>query len=155
MKRVLFLLLTLALLLPLATQAQTWSPEQQEVWKVVADSWVAETERDATWYEQFVHPSFHGWTMDTPHPRDYETAKGWNRFSWETSENLMYSLHPLAMVVEGNTAIVYYYYSTASEDEKGERETTHHRQVETLIQESGTWKFLGWLGGDEVSGVGG
>jgi hypothetical protein len=82
MKRVLFFLLTLALLLPLATQAQTWSPEQKEVWKVVADSWVAETERDANWYEQFVHPSFQGWSMDTPHPVEISGVAGRRRGEW-------------------------------------------------------------------------
>lgn len=152
MKTLSGLAVALSVFLPAAVGAQTWSPEQAEVWKVVEDSWVAETAGNPDWYDEFVHPAFQGWSMSNPFPRSFQEGKRWNRFSRETSRNLIYSLHPMAIVVQGNTAMAFYYISGADEDLKGERKTTHSRQVETLIRVNGEWKFLGWLGGDEAGG---
>jgi hypothetical protein len=52
-----FLLVTLAtaaLLQPWQASAQTWSPQQQEVWTVVQAQWQAGMAKDAGWMERFL-----------------------------------------------------------------------------------------------------
>jgi hypothetical protein len=71
-----FLLVTLAtaaLLQPWQASAQTWSPQQQEVWTVV-QAWQAGMAKDAGWMERFHHRDFRGWGADEPAPRDKESS---------------------------------------------------------------------------------
>lgn len=155
MRRIWGVVSALVFLLPVTAQAQTWSPEQEEVWKVVEASWVAsDTDRDPGWYDEFVHPEFRGWSMARPNPLDRETSRRWNRYGMDTSKTVIFSLHPMSIVVQGNTAIAFYYVSSASEDLKGEHETTHSREVDTFVRENGKWMILGWMTGDESSGGG-
>ena len=82
-------------------------------------------------------------------PRNFEEAKAWNRYGMENGRTLHYSLHPVAIVVEGNTAVAYYFVSHAGEDREGKRETTHSREVDTFVREDGRWMILAWMGSEE------
>lgn len=149
MRRVLGVVVAFVFLAPLTARAQEWSAEQQEVWKFVEESWVADTSEDVTWVERMVHPDFMGWGTSYPMPRDRETYSRWNRYSDEAANTLIYSVYPVAIVVEGNTAVALYYGSIVEEDVKGDRETSHFREVDVLVRENGEWKFLSWMGADE------
>jgi hypothetical protein len=107
MRRILSVVFVGVFLLPLTVQGQTWNAEQQEVWKMIEDSWVADTQDDPTWYDRFVHPNFQGWSMTWPVPMGFELNRRWNRYNQEASETLLYSLHPVAIVVQGNTAVAF------------------------------------------------
>ncbi len=151
MRRLVFVVLALAFFLPLTAQAQQWTEAQQGVWQVIEESWVADQADDPSWFDRFVHPNFKGWSATLPVPRDFETSKRWNQYERGNSESLIYSLHPVAIVVQGNTAVAYYFISGASENLKGERKTSHSRTIDTLIRENGEWKYLAWFGSDEAS----
>ena len=148
MIRVLSVVVGSVLLVPVTVQAQGWSQEQQEVWEFIIQSWEADTREDITWVDRMVHPEFRGWDASLPMPRDRDTQRRWSRYGDESSNTLIYSVFPLSIVVQGSTAVALYYGSIVNEDLKGDRETTHFKEVDVLIREDGAWKFLSWMGAD-------
>ena len=148
MIRVLSVVVGSVLLLPVTVQAQRWSQEQQEVWEFIIQSWEADTGEDITWVDRMVHQEFRGWDASLPMPRDRDTQRRWSRYGDESSNTLIYSVFPLSIVVQGNTAVALYYGSIVNEDLEGDRETTHFKEVDVLIREDGEWKFLSWMGAD-------
>jgi hypothetical protein len=82
-------------------------------------------------------------------PRDLETARRWNRYNDSTYDVLEFSIDPVAIIIEGNTAVAFCFGSIATEDLKGERETANFREADVLVRVDGQWKFLAWMGADE------
>ncbi|MBA4159230.1 MAG: hypothetical protein H0X65_17400, partial [Gemmatimonadetes bacterium] len=56
------------LLQPWQASAQSWSPQQQEVWGAVQAQWQASMAKDTGWMERFLHRDFRGWTAGEPAP---------------------------------------------------------------------------------------
>jgi ketosteroid isomerase-like protein len=144
---ILIALATAALLQPWQASAQTWSPQQQEVWTVVQAQWQASMAKDAGWMERFLHPDFRGWGADEPAPRNKESASRWARYDMEGGAIVVQDLAPMAIVVHGNTAVVHYHYSQARTDREGKHRTAHGRYTDTLVKENNQWRFLAWSGG--------
>lgn len=132
-----------------SVEAQTWSAEQLEVWAFVQADWDASMQKDPGRAERNLHSSFQGWGNDIPAPRDREWTARWNRYADENTTTLIQQLTPLAIVVDGNTAVAHYLYSTATEDRKGDRETTHGRYTDVMVRDGTGWRFLAWAGGDD------
>ena len=139
---------TCVMLFTSSLKAQTWSPEQREVWAVVEDSWQAIAAKDHTWVDRLVHPKGRVWSNNYPMPRDHSSQGKWERYGAENSRTLVLELSPVAIVVQGNTAVAHYYYSQAMEDRKGDRKTEHGRYTDVLVRDGGQWKFLAWSGGE-------
>jgi hypothetical protein len=145
--------LAVALLLqPWQASAQTWSPQQQEVWGVVQAQWQASMAKDTGWMERFLHRDFRGWTAGEPAPRDKESAGRWARYDMESGSTVVQDLVPTAIVVHGNTAVVHYHYSQARTDREGKHRTVHGRYTDTLVKEGNQWRFLAWNGGAPDAG---
>jgi hypothetical protein len=145
--------LAFALLLhPGQASAQTWSPQQQEVWAVVQAQWQATMAKDTGWMERFLHRDFRGWTADAPAPRDKESAGRWALYDMETGYTVVQELAPMAIVVHGNTAVVHYHFSQARADREGRHRTVHGRYTDTLVKENNEWRFLAWSGGTPNAG---
>jgi ketosteroid isomerase-like protein len=140
------------LLLPWQASAQTWSPQQEEVWSVVQSQWQASMAKDMEWMERFLHPDFRGWSLSDPAPRDKESASRWARYEMEGGTTLVQDLVPMAIVVHGNVAVVHYYYSQAQTDREGEHKTVHGRYTDTLVKDNDQWRFLSWSGGSPDAG---
>jgi len=149
MSRIVSVLVVSLFLIPGAVQGQTWTPEQQEVWEFVVETWEADTSEDITWVDRMVHPNFRGWDAGLPMPRDRDTQRQWSRYGDESGTTLIYSVFPASIVVQENTAVALYYGSIVNEDLEGKRETTHFKEVDVLIREDGEWKFLSWMGADQ------
>jgi len=49
--------------------AQTWSPEQQEIWRLEEQQWRMAAAKDLSWIETMVHPNLNFWQSDQPMPR--------------------------------------------------------------------------------------
>ncbi|MGI9182130.1 MAG: nuclear transport factor 2 family protein [Longimicrobiaceae bacterium] len=140
--------LTIVLLLqPWQASAQTWSPQQQEVWGAVQAQWQASMAKDTGWMERFLHRDFRGWTAGEPAPRDKESAGRWARYEMESGSTVVQDLVPMAIVIHGNTAVVHYHYSQAQTDREGKHRTVHGRYTDTLVKENNQWRFLAWSGG--------
>jgi hypothetical protein len=140
-------LATAALLQPWQASAQTWSPQQQEVWSVVQAQWQAGMAKDAGWMDRFLHRDFRGWGADEPAPRDRESASRWARYEMEGGSTVVQDLAPMAIIVHGNTAVVHYHFSQAGPDREGKHRTVHGRYTDTLVKEGNQWRFLAWSGG--------
>jgi hypothetical protein len=149
---ILIALATAALLQPWQASAQSWSPQQQEVWSVVQAQWQASMAKDAGWMERDLHTDFRGWTAGEPAPRDRESAIRWGRYEMESGTTVVQDLVPMAIVVHGNTAVVHYHYSQARADREGTHRTVHGRYTDTLVKENNQWRFLAWSGGAPPAG---
>lgn len=139
------LLAAVALTSASQARAQEWSEAQLEVWDAIHAEWAAAMEKDRARFGTMFHESFEGWSAENPAPRDLEATAKWSRL--EETTTLAYELHPLAIVVAGETAVAHYLWSDLSEDAGGERETTHGRYTDVLVRDGDRWKFLAWQGG--------
>ena len=129
--------------------AQEWSADQLEVWKVIETQWQMEQAKNEAWIQSMLHEDFVGWSDENPMPRNKKATARWNEYSRDLSTTHMQQLDPVAIVVEGSTAVAHYYYATASEDADGERETSYGRYTDVLVKTSDGWKFIAWRGGDD------
>jgi len=129
--------------------AQSWSAEQQEIWKVEEQQWKMAAAKDLGWMDSMVHPNMRYWETGDPMPRDRASLKRWGRFSTENSTVLEQEIFPVSVTITGNLAVVQYHYMVASEDHKKERKTVTGHYTDVLIKENGRWLFIAWAGGDD------
>jgi len=129
--------------------AQSWSAEQQEIWKVEEQQWKMAAAKDLGWMDSMVHPNMRYWETGDPMPRDRASLKRWGRFSTENSTVLEQEIFPISVTITGNLAVVQYHYMVASEDHKKERKTVTGHYTDVLIKENGRWLFIAWAGGDD------
>ncbi|MBA2670121.1 MAG: hypothetical protein H0U67_07115 [Gemmatimonadetes bacterium] len=89
--------LAMALLLhPGQAGAQTWSPQQQEVWTAVLAQWHAATEMDPYSMHRFLHPDQRGWSPGDPVPLDAGSS-AWAHFE-ESAFTVVRDLVPIEIV---------------------------------------------------------
>lgn len=129
--------------------AQTWSPEQQEVWRVEEQQWRMAAEKDLSWVDKMVHPNVSYWDIDQPGPQNKASLARWSRYGSTSTTVLEQELFPITITITGNIAVAQYRYAVARENYKKERETTTGRYTDVLVKEGGRWLFLAWAGGDD------
>lgn len=129
--------------------AQTWSPEQQEIWKFEQQQWQMSKDNDSSWIEKMVHPNVRYWEIGQPMPQDKASLTRWNRYTSASSSVLEHELFPIAATITGDVAVVQYHYQIARENYKKERETVTGHYTDVLLKENGQWRFLAWEGGDD------
>jgi len=138
-----------AVLLAGPASAQSWSAEQQEVWKFEQQQWAMAAAKDLGWIDSMVHPNIVYWDRGQPMPQDLASLKRWNRFNSASGTTLEQELHPISITITGNIAVVTYYYTMVSENYKKERESVTGRYMDVLMKENGRWRFIAWSGGDD------
>jgi hypothetical protein len=129
--------------------AQTWNPEQQEIWQFEQQQWKMAAAKDDSWIDTMVHPNMRYWETDNPMPRDKASLKHWSRYQNEIGTMLHHELFPISATITGNVAVVQYHYMSAVENFKKERETVTGHYTDVLIKENGRWMFIAWAGGDD------
>lgn len=132
-----------------AASAQTWSPEQQEIWKLEEQQWKMSKEKDLSWIDKMVHPNLSYWDVGQPGPQNKASLLRWNRYSNTNATVLEQELFPISVTITGNIAVVQYGYSIARENYKKDRETVNGRYTDILVKEGSRWLFLAWAGGDD------
>lgn len=132
-----------------AAVAQTWSPDQQEIWRFEEQQWKMAADKDLTWIDKMVHPNVSFWDTDQPAPRHKASLARWSRYSSTNTTVLEQELFPISVTITGNIAVVQYRYSIARENYKKDRETVTGRYTDVLVKEGGRWLFLAWAGGDD------
>jgi hypothetical protein len=130
-----------------AAAAQSWTPEQQELWKLEELQWKMSAEKDLSWIPKMVHPRMSSWSNDRPAPSSYASLEKWDRYQSGESTTLVHEIYPIAATVTGNVAVMQYRYHVASENAKKERKETSGRWTDVLVKENGVWKFITWAGG--------
>ena len=90
--------------------AQTWSAEQKEVLATVDGAFKAVMERDTEAVKGVFSPNYRGWHVDSgdPGPKTLEQVMPWMEHSFARNKMELYTLHPLAIDVHGDTAVVFY-----------------------------------------------
>ena len=136
-------------LLANAASAQSWSPEQQEVWRFEDQQWQMEEEKDASWIEKMVHPNLSYWDVAQPGPQNKASLVRWLRYGYANNTTLVHELFPISATITGNVAVVQYRYTIARENYKKDRETVTGRYTDVLIKEGGRWLFISWAGGED------
>jgi hypothetical protein len=131
-----------------AAGAQTWTAEQQELWKLEQQQWQMSRDKDLTWVEKMVHPNLSYWETDAPVPQNVASLSRWNRFASASSTVLEQEIFPISMTITGNVAVAHYSYQVVRENYKKERETVWGRYTDVLVKDGGRWVFIAWAGGD-------
>ena len=129
--------------------AQTWSAEQQEIWKFEEQQWQMSKDKDLTWIDKMVHPNLSYWDSDRQSPQNKASLARWNRYNNTNATVLEQELFPISITITGNVAVVHYRYTSARENAKKERETVQGRYTDVLVKEGGRWLFIAWAGGDD------
>ena len=129
--------------------AQTWSTEQQELWKLEEQQWKMAAAKDTSWMDTMVHPNLRYWETGDTMPRDRASLKRWARYNTENSTVLEQEIFPISATITGNVAVMQYHYIIASENHKKERKTVTGRYTDVLVKENGRWLFVAWAGGDD------
>jgi hypothetical protein len=143
-------LLVLALLgFVSAAAAQTWTPEQQEIWKFEELQWKMSMEKDISWIDKMCHPNISVWEIGRPAPQNRASITRWNRYSNSSATVLEQEIFPISATITGNVAVVQYTFVQVREDYKKDRETVTGRWTDVLIKEGGRWMFIGWAGGED------
>ena len=129
--------------------AQTWSPEQQEIWRLEEQQWRMAAAKDLSWIETMVHPNLNFWQSDQPMPRGRASLARWARYDSTNSTVREQELFPISVTITGNVAVAQYRYQVASENYKKERETVTGRYTDVFIRDGNRWLFMTWAGGDD------
>jgi uncharacterized protein DUF4440 len=144
------------LIIPLAlaaladtASAQTWSREQQEIWKLEEQQWQMAKEKDLSWIDKMVHPNLSYWDNDQVAPQTKASLTRWNRYSNRNTTVLEQELHPISVTITGIVAVAQYRYTIARENYKKERENFTGRYTDVFMRDGGQWKFIAWAGGDD------
>jgi hypothetical protein len=132
-----------------AASAQTWSAEQQEVWRLEEQQWKLAAAKDSSWIETMVHPGLSYWDTAWPAPQTKASLLMWDRYNNSSSTVLQQEVFPIAITITGNVAVVQYRYAIARENYKKDREMVTGRYMDVLIKDGGRWLFIAWAGGDD------
>jgi hypothetical protein len=138
-------------LVALATSAgaQTWTAEQQELWKIEDMQWKMSAAKDLTWIPKLVHTNMSAWDNDAPAPQSSASLTKWARFNSGEASTLEWEIYPIAATITGNIAVMQYTYRQVAENSKKEHKPSKGHWTDVLIRDGGTWKFITWAGGDD------
>ena len=128
---------------------QTWSPEQQEIWRLEDQQWKMGAAKDLTWIENMVHPNISFWDRNFPAPQNKASLSRWAKYTSASGTVLEQEIFPISVTITGNVAVAHYRYRVASENYKKERGTVTGRWTDVFIKEGGRWRFITWAGGDD------
>jgi hypothetical protein len=90
--------------------AQSWTPEQQELWKLEELQWKMGAEKDLSWIPKMVHPRMSAWSNDMPSPSTYASLEKWDKYESGESTTLVHEIYPIAATITGNVAVMQYRY---------------------------------------------
>jgi len=138
-------------LLPLLAAAQTWTAEQQEIWRLEEQQWQMVKDKDLTWIDKMVHANISFWDVDQPGPQNKASLTRWSRFSSSASTVLEQELFPISITITGNLAVAHYRYSLVRENSEKERETATGRYTDVLVKDGNRWLLIAWAGGDDAT----
>jgi ketosteroid isomerase-like protein len=129
--------------------AQEWNPEQRDVWKNVEAYWAAETSGNLEEFINYMHPDYSGWYSDSPAPAGRDVARKFLTFEHKHRKTHVYHVHPLAIKVHGNVAIVHYVFTTISQWGDGKPSDRSGRWTDILMKQGDRWVLIGDHGGTD------
>jgi hypothetical protein len=130
-------------------RAQTWSAEQQEIWRLEEQQWKMGAAKDLSWIDSMTHPNLVYWDNDVPAPQNRASLARWSKYQSGASTTLEQELYPLALTITGNVGVAQYYYRAVRESSDKKRTTVTGRYTDVFVKEGGRWLFITWAGGDD------
>jgi ketosteroid isomerase-like protein len=128
-----------------STPGEAWSQDQEQVWSTVQELWRVSSAGDLDAWFALVSDDFRGWSNADPAPVTKEVAR--HRASLRTWRRLFYHVHPLAIDIHGDVAIVFYSFNTESEYPDGSRSTATGKWTDIFRKEGGRWLLIADSGG--------
>jgi hypothetical protein len=126
--------------------AQEWTKEQQEVWKVVEDTWNNWKTKNSDGIAATLHDKYQGWSDESPLPMGKQELLNWFN-SMKDMMTFYYSyITPARITVTANAAVVDYYFEFSGEYKMGDKtipEEMKGKTVEFYVKEGGKWRLLG------------
>ncbi len=129
--------------------AQTWTAEEQEIWRLEEQQWKMGAAKDASWIETMTHPRISVWQAEDPMPSGKASLVRWTRYADTNTTVLEQEIFPISVTITGDVAVAHYRYRTAFENYKKEREMVTGRYTDVFIKEGNRWLFITWTGGDD------
>lgn len=125
--------------------SQEWSPEQEEVLSTLQDLWRYSSAGDIESWYALVSEDYRGWSVADPMPFDKEASR--RRNSQRVWRRVFYRIHPLAIDLHGDVAIVFYSFVADTELPDGSRSTSTGRWTDVFRKEGGRWLLIADAGG--------
>ena len=124
--------------------AQQWSAEQQEVWKTVEALWDAS---DCQTWIKFFGEDYRGWVSPNPAPMTKdEITPGGCRW-YDVNDYPLHKVHPLAIDVRDDVAVVFYSYQFLSVKKVDKSEHFERGNVTEVYQKrDGGWILIAGAG---------
>jgi hypothetical protein len=132
-----------------ASTAQTFTPEQRELWKLEEQQWKMSAARDHSWIEKLVHPNMTYWDADQPAPQNRSSLARWQSYYDSLGKVVEQEIFPISATITGDVAVLHYRYAIARENSRQEREIATGRYTDVFLRENGRWLFIAWAGGDD------
>jgi ketosteroid isomerase-like protein len=128
-----------------SSPGEAWSQNQVEVWATVEELWRVSSDGDLESWFALVSDDFRGWSNADPAPLDKEAAR--HRASLRVWKRIFYHLHPLAIDIHGDVAIVFYSFLTETEYPDGTRTTATGKWTDIFRKEGDRWLLIADSGG--------
>ncbi len=136
----------ITLLMTSASYAQEWTKEQQEVWKVVQNTWDNWKTKNVDGISATLHNKYQGWSAEAPLPMGKQELVQWFTGMKDMMKMNYYFISPARITVTANAAVVDYYYEFSGEytmNGKTFPEESKGKSVEFYVKEEGKWLLLG------------
>ena len=146
MRRVPYTLLLLAVVVTLSpgpTQAQTRTPQQQEVWQFIKEWHEVILSEGYEAGQRHWHKDATFWPMRYATPQSGRAAADWMRFWGQSEKWIHYQLAQVGISVVGNAAICQYYLTAVVDSGEGKTDVAKVQAQVTLIRQDGKWLVLG------------
>ena len=140
---VLFVCLTVT-----ASFGQSWSKEQQEVWKAVDEIWAvwaAGGNVDLTF--SLIDDNYRGWSNNDPAPFTKKDKRPWMEFYFKNYPIEIYKINPMSIDIYNDIAIVFYYYQILQVKPDGTDMQVAGKWMDIYRKNGASWLLLADSGG--------
>ena len=127
--------------------AQSWSKEQTEVWGAVETAWKTMGDVDA--FRTLIDDNYRGWTIGDLAPFTKQETISWLEWNTKKYKVEFYKIHPLAIDVYDDIAIVFYSFQTlvVKVDGTGDGISSSGRWMDIYRKNDARWLLIADYGG--------
>jgi len=123
-------------------QAKAWTPEQQEVLDVFSEFFEAALRGDFAEIKSYWHPNIVGWDIDRDSPMLHDNFLKAEEGFFKDAKFTKLEFEPMAVQVEGKTAIIYLKYDDVFIDRACQETSASGHWTTTLVRQDKKWVIL-------------
>jgi ketosteroid isomerase-like protein len=132
-----------SLLIPASTDAQTLTPEEEEVWQRVKACWVAGQQNDQPAVLDCFHEDYTFWWSEDIMPFGKDLVRAVVPVNLPAQDVVVDDVRLAKILVKGNVAIVHWGVRRFTRAPTGTEIPFVERVSMTLLKENGRWQYLG------------